>query len=218
MSSSAKVKESVAGYFRDPTGHSTEQGTGQAGSGEGIAIGKDDMNKLKDKLDAAMRQAPELAKLKDQVAMTVTGEGLLIELLESERATFFDSGNSHPSSNGQEMLLMLAAELGKMPNRLLIEGHTDSRPFSSGGAYSNWELSADRANMARRLMQESGLHADQVAAVRGFADQRLRVPAKAQDASNRRVSIIVQYQPAKAANPAAAKPAEPAHKPAAAHH
>jgi chemotaxis protein MotB len=74
-----------------------------------------------------------------------------------------------------------------------MEGHTDARPFASRNGYSNWELSADRANSARKLMQESGLRQDQVAEVRGFADQRLRRPDDPNSASNRRVSIVVKY-------------------------
>jgi chemotaxis protein MotB len=89
--------------------------------------------------------------------------------------------------------MRLAAELGTLPNRILIEGHTDSKPFASKSGYSNWELSADRANSSRRLMQEHGLRADQVSSVRGFADQQLRNPKDAQDPSNRRISLIVQY-------------------------
>jgi chemotaxis protein MotB len=195
MSSSDQVKKAVAGYFRDPTGNGALQGSGEGGSGEGVGVGKDDMNKLKDKLEAAMRQAPQLVALKDQVQMTVTGEGLRVELLENEVGTFFETGNAQPTGSGQEMLRMLAAEMGKMPNRLLIEGHTDARPFTSRGSYSNWELSADRANSARKLMQEVGVRADQVAEVRGYADQRLRNPADPGNPSNRRVSIVVKYAP-----------------------
>jgi chemotaxis protein MotB len=74
-----------------------------------------------------------------------------------------------------------------------VEGHTDAKPFVGKGNYSNWELSSDRANAARRLMQQAGLRDDQVSQVRGFADQRLRSPNDPLDPSNRRVSIIVQY-------------------------
>ena len=194
MGSSEPVKKALAGYFRDPSGKATDNGSGQGGTGENISIRKDDMGKLKEKLESAMMQSPELEKLKNQVQMTVTGEGLRIELLESEVGTFFDKGSSHPSSTGQSMLTMLAGELGKMPNRLLLEGHTDSEPFAASvGGYSNWELSADRANSARKLMQEAGLRSDQVAEVRGFADQRLRKPEDPKNASNRRVSIVVKY-------------------------
>jgi chemotaxis protein MotB len=212
LNTSDQVKKAIAGYFRDPTGPGTQQGSGQGGSGEDIGIGKDDMGKLKDKLEAAMRQAPELATLKNQVDMTVSGEGLRVELLESEVGTFFESGNAEPSNSGSEMLKMIAAELGRMPNRLLIEGHTDARPFSGRkGSYSNWELSADRANAARKLMQQSGLRPGQVAEVRGFADQRLRKPDDPDNASNRRVSIIVQYRDG--AKPAVAPPVQAAGHP-----
>jgi chemotaxis protein MotB len=91
------------------------------------------------------------------------------------------------------MLEMLAAQLGKLQNKLLIEGHTDARPYASSLEYSNWELSTDRANSARKLMQQSGVRPDQVTEVRGYADQRLRKPDDPDSASNRRVSIVVKY-------------------------
>jgi chemotaxis protein MotB len=207
MGASEGVKKAVAGYFRDPSGKAADNGSGQGGVGENLAVGKDDMGKLKQTLEAAMKQSPELEKLKNQVNMTVTGEGLRIELLESEVGTFFDSGNAKPSASGQDMLRMISSELGKLPNRLLLEGHTDARQFSSPSGYSNWELSSDRANSARKVMQDSGLHAGQVAEVRGYADQRLRKPEAPDDASNRRVSIVVKYlNPA----PVAAAPAKQA--------
>ena len=193
LSSSDAVKKAVAGYFRDPTGHSSQNGSGQSGASENIAIGKDDMSKLKEKLEAAIRQTPNVAKLKDQVQMTVTGEGLRIELLESAINTFFETGNAQPTSSGQEMLELLAGELGKLPNQLSVEGHTDSKPYVSSNGYSNWELSSDRANSARKLIQQSGVRANQVADVRGYADQRLRKPEDPTSASNRRVSIVVKY-------------------------
>ncbi len=193
MNTSAPVKKAVASYFTDPTGKTKELGSGQAGSGENLDVAKADMNKLKEKLENAMKKAPELAKLKDQVQMTVTGEGLRIELLESEKGTFFESGSAKPTVPCEELLNMMAGELGKMPNRLLIEGHTDARPFASSKGYTNWELSADRANSARQLMQANGVKPDQVAEVRGFAAQQLRKPKDPDSASNRRVSIVVKY-------------------------
>jgi chemotaxis protein MotB len=215
LSSSDQVKKAVAGYFRDPTGHGAENGSGQGGATENIGIAKDDMSKLKEKLQAAIRQSPNVAKLKDQVQMTVTGEGLRIELLESAANTFFETGNSRPTDSGEEMLKLLATELGKLPNRLSVEGHTDAKPYVSATGYSNWELSSDRANTARKLIQQSGVRPDQVADVRGFADQRLRKPEDPTSASNRRVSIVVKYQapndpPVPAANASAAKPGTPA--------
>jgi chemotaxis protein MotB len=75
-----------------------------------------------------------------------------------------------------------------------MEGHTDARPYVAANGYSNWELSTDRANAARKLMQSSGIKTDQVAEVRGYADQRLRKPEDPSSPSNRRVSIVVTYQ------------------------
>jgi chemotaxis protein MotB len=193
MNSSEQVKEAVAGYFKDPSGTGTSTGSSMAGSGNGVEIGRDDMNKLKEKLAEAMKEVPALSQLKDQVEMTVTGEGLRVELLEKEGGTFFETGNAHPSVVGTEMLELLAGEVGKLPSRVFIEGHTDSRPYSNGGPYSNWELSSDRANAARRLMTENGIRVDQVSEVRGYADQRLRKADDPTSASNRRVSIVVQW-------------------------
>ncbi len=87
---------------------------------------------------------------------------------------------------------MLATELKTLPNKLLIEGHTDAAQYSNDADYSNWELSADRANSARRLLQQDGVRADQVTQVRGYADQMLRVKNNPFDPSNRRISILVK--------------------------
>ncbi len=89
--------------------------------------------------------------------------------------------------------MTLAQELGKLPNPLSIESHTDSKPYVRSANFGNRELSSERANAARRLMQASGIRANQVTQVRGFADQRLRKPDDPLDPSNRRVSLIVQY-------------------------
>jgi chemotaxis protein MotB len=75
-----------------------------------------------------------------------------------------------------------------------IEGHTDAKPYSGGRGYDNWDLSTERANEARRMMQAEGIQPGQVSQVRGFADQRLRLPKLPEDPSNRRISLIVQYQ------------------------
>src|SRR5579872_7404407 len=151
------------------------------------------MGKLKDEIEKAMRRLPNFDKFKNQIEIKVTPEGLRIELFESATGTFFNLGNRTPNANGSELLDMLAGELGKLPNKISIEGHTDSKPFSGKKNYGNWELSTDRANAARRLMQEQGLGDKQVAQVRGFADQLLRMPNNPNDASNRRISLIVQY-------------------------
>ena len=195
LNMSKPVREAIAGYFKDPAGTANKLGTTQEGKGEAVAKPKDDMGKLKAELEKAISQMPNFDKLKNQIEITVTSEGLRIEMLESANGTFFDLGKPDPNDNGRELLQLLAGELGKLPNKLSMEGHTDSKPFSGkhNSSYGNWELSADRANSARRLMQNEGVKPDQVAQVRGFADQMLRKPKDPFDPSNRRISLIVQY-------------------------
>ncbi len=192
MSSSNDVKESIAGYFSNPRGFAKTIGTGMSGSGHGITITKKQMPLLKEKLEQAIRQHPMVGKLKEHVHMTMTPEGLRIELLETDKGMFFENGRSDPTEGGRNVLVALAHELGKLNNSIMIEGHTDSKPYD-GPVYSNWELSADRANAARRIMQADGVRSDQIAEVRGFADQQLRFPTHPEDPSNRRVSIIISY-------------------------
>lgn len=115
-----------------------------------------------------------------------------IELIEDKNGTFYQSGSAQLSANGQELLQLLAAELKTLPNELLIEGHTDATPYSTNASYTNWELSADRANSARRLLQQAGVRGNQVTQVRGYADQFLRVKSNPYDPSNRRISILVK--------------------------
>jgi len=193
MNSSKKIQEAVGGYFKDPTGTGKNVGTAQVGAGKNVPITKQNMAALKEQLQKRIQSIIDLEKLRKNIEMTITAEGLRIELLESDKGTFFDSGSPKLNQSGQEMLVLLAEELGHVPNHLSIEGHTDAKPYGGKSNYSNWELSADRANAARRLMGQSGLRSDQVAQVRGFADQRLRDPKNPLEASNRRVSIIVQY-------------------------
>lgn len=193
MNSSKQLQEAVGGYFKDPSGTSKMVGTDKTGSGDNLPLRKQDMAKLKEQLQAAIRQLNDFDKLKAHIEMTVTAEGLRIELLESDTGLFFESGSSNPTNSAREVLAVLAPELGKLPNRVSIEGHTDSQPFSAGANYTNWELSADRANACRRFMQQNGLRSDQVAEVRGFADQNLRNKSDPTDASNRRITLLVKY-------------------------
>jgi chemotaxis protein MotB len=193
MSTSKQVQDAISGYFKDPTGSSKKIGSNMLGSGENFTLTKDNMPKLKDELQNAIRQLPDFDKIKNQVEITVTPEGLRIELMESASGTFFDSGSPNLNGDGKDLLVALSQELGKLPNRISIEGHTDSKPYATTGTYSNWELSTDRANSTRRLMQANGVRPDQITQVRGFADQRLRKPDNPLDAANRRISLIVEY-------------------------
>jgi chemotaxis protein MotB len=193
MNSSKQIQEAVGGYFKDPTGTAKQVGSDMVGSGESFTISQDNMEQLKEQLQKSIREVPKFDNLKNHIDMTVTNEGLRIELTESATGTFFDSGSPKISGDGADLIKLLAQELGKLSNKVALEGHTDSKPYPAGALYTNWELSADRANAARRLMQENGIREDQVTQVRGFADQRLRKADDPLDPSNRRISLIVQY-------------------------
>jgi chemotaxis protein MotB len=208
LNSSKKIQEAVGGYFRDPMGSAKNAGTNMTGAGVSLPISKDDMPKLKEELEQRIRQMSDFDKLKNQIEIKITPEGLRIELIETEKGIFFNLGSAGPTDNGKQLLSLLANELGKLPNHISIEGHTDAKPYTGKSGYSNWELSADRANAARRLMQQNGLSANQVSQIRGYADQMLRKTDDPSDASNRRISVIVQNLEVKAED--AEKAAEPA--------
>ena len=193
MNTSEKVRQAVAGYFNDPSGKSTETGTDQSGSSDNLALTQSNIADLKKKIEEAIHKMNDLKALENQIQITITPEGLRIELLETKDGTFFNSGSATLNQNGRELLEMLSGQLGGLPNRVSIEGHTDAAPYATQGGYGNWELSTDRANAARRVMQDAGLRPNQVTEVRGYADQKLRVPSNPLDPSNRRVSLIVHY-------------------------
>ncbi len=193
MGSSEKVKKAVAGYFNDPKGTAGLLGTTLTGTGETVSQAPTgELQELKEKLEKEIKARKDLEKLSKQIEITITPEGLRIELIEGKNGTFYQSGSAKLSESGQELLALLAAELKTFPNSLLIEGHTDATPYPSDSGYSNWDLSADRANSARRLMQQDGVRVNQVTQVRGYADQMLRVKSNPLDPSNRRISILVK--------------------------
>ena len=206
LNSTPQIKKAVAGYFNDPQSGGKETGTTALGAGESISIDKQNVEKLKEEIEKAIIKQADLNKLSKQIDITVTGEGLKIELIEGQGGTFFESGSPKLSESGVELLDMLSGQLKVLPNKLLIEGHTDAQPYSSDNGYTNWELSSDRANSARRLLQQGGIGANQISQVRGYADQMLRVPANPLDPSNRRISLIVQWVDSSTVSPGAAVP------------
>jgi len=195
MSASDQVKKAVGGYFKDPRGSSKLAGTNLAGSGQSLSLSRQNMGQLKQAIENAVHGMANFDKVKSEIEITITPEGLRIEMLEAKDNTFFNSGSDKLNADGKALLVTLAQQLGQLPYKISIEGHTDSKAFSGRTDYTNWELSADRGNAARRLMQESGVRADQVTQVRGFADQAPRVPDNPADPSNRRVTLIVHYIP-----------------------
>ncbi len=155
---------------------------------------KDRFYQVQASLQEALTKRPDLARLKDQVEVTVGATGLLIELIDSHDGMFFDSGSARLPADAVRLLQIVAHHLGRLPNPIAIEGHTDVVRYRPGTAYTNWELSADRANAARRVLEVSGLQPHQVVEVRGDADSHLRRPDEPTHYSNRRVSIIVSYK------------------------
>jgi chemotaxis protein MotB len=195
MHSSIDVKNAISGYFRDPRGYTHALGSGTANSGEGLPLSRDQIGQLRQQLEAAIRQVPDFQRLRRNIQFSVTGEGLRIDLLETEQGMFFISGSPSPTPAAEHLLTALASELIRLGNEVVIEGHTDALPFRNAGpstGYSNWELSADRANAARRTLHAHGLPPGQVVEVRGFADHKLIRPENPADPRNRRISIVVR--------------------------
>ncbi|MGC9158316.1 MAG: flagellar motor protein MotB, partial [Terracidiphilus sp.] len=194
MSSSQQVRQAVAGYFNNPRGLSTLLGTTVSGTGKSETEDKnsDRLKKFKEKIEQEIKARKDLNQLSNQIEITTTPEGVRIELIEGKDGTFYELGSPKLSPRGQELLALLASELKTLPNSLLIEGYTDAAQYSRGASYGNWELSADRANAARRLMQQDGVRSDQVTQIRGYGDMNLRVPGNPLDPSNRRIDILVK--------------------------
>lgn len=194
LNTSKKIQDAVGGYFRDPQGTAKLAGKDIVGSAPSSSIvPTQNMEQLKTQLEKAIAGVPNFDKLKSHIEMTITPEGLRIELIEGASGTFFQSGSPNLNTDGQDLLRALAGELGKLPNKISVEGHTDAKPYANGGNYGNWELSADRANAARRLIQANGVGADQVTQVRGYAAMQLRNAKDPLDPANRRISLIVHY-------------------------
>lgn len=217
---SQAVRAAIGGYFRDPGVFDFERSTGMVPGGgesaynpEGSArprrpITEEEatatLERMAGRLQSVLESLPDFKALGKQIEIHVTAEGLRIELLERADATFFDSGSAHLKPETERILAAIARELGNLPNDIVLEGHTDSLPFARRGDYTNWELSADRANAARRTMERGGLRDGQVRGVRGFADTRLRLAQEPANPRNRRVSIVVATKAGAAAEPTSA--------------
>jgi chemotaxis protein MotB len=210
VAQSNAIKAAVAGYFKDPGVFDYEKSTGMIPGGHQAPLnpdappqlrvtrnevtaeeGRQALEKTAKRVHTVLESMPEFKKLGKQIQMQVTPEGLRIELLEGAEATFFDSGSAKLKGDTERLLAAIAKELGQVPNDIVLEGHTDSKPYSAANGYTNWELSADRANAARRIMEGHGLGKHQVKGVRGYAATRPRLPDDTLDPRNRRVSIVV---------------------------
>lgn len=216
----AQTRAAIAAYFRDPVGFmeavrkneaiftindavppggkNTPNMPRAAKDGK-TALKKDrkterqEMEAFKQYLERALSNIPELSRLKEYVKIEFVKEGLRIELLEGKEPVFFKVGSAEITPAARRLLTLIAKKVGTLDNRVVVEGHTDAQPYRLGAFYTNWELSTDRANAARRVLENGGLWKGQVAEVRGYADTRLRMPHDPFHFSNRRVSLLIPY-------------------------
>jgi chemotaxis protein MotB len=221
------VKEAIAGYFRDPGAvHATTKGSdGIMPGGKTTNVLPDlkppgdpteaDVERLKsegDKLAKIIASMPEFDRLKDKMQITLTKEGLRIELIESAEGLFFDLGSARLKPDAVKLLRVVGETVAGLPNKVVIEGHTDARPYAGTG-YTNWELSADRANAARKILTDAGVRHTQITGVHGYADNRLKHAEKPLEFANRRVTILVEFAKGEQkapAQPPGAAPGTPA--------
>ena len=194
-----KVKQQIAQYFRSPgvfdsTDGGILSGPRKVSKDPTQVTSKDEEQSLfqtATMLRKAFASRPEFAKHKDQVKVEVTEEGLKIDILDKAERVSFPSASAELTAEAKEILAEIARAICQLPNPVNIGGHTDRHVFPTGSGYTNWELSADRANAARRALEQGCLRAEQVRRVIGYADTELLMPEDPFSPANRRISIVV---------------------------
>jgi chemotaxis protein MotB len=206
---SQEARDLIQGYFSNPVGFSQRFGGGGANPlGKGTSPTDIPLNRpvlvtrefqkarfeeTAENLGRKIEEAGLFEGSSADVEITLTEQGLRIELMEAgEGDTFFEKASAALKPALESVLTVIAPELQALPNHVVIEGHTDALPFG-GKAYSNWELSVDRANSARRILEESGLDPHHVVEVRGYAERRLKNTEDPFDPHNRRISVLLPY-------------------------
>jgi len=144
-----------------------------------------------DALRQAIESVPELAQLEDSLLIEQTPEGLRIQLVDQAGYSMFALGSSQPNAETRKLVQLVSKVVNPLSNKISISGHTDSRGYRSAEGYTNWELSSDRANAARRLLIESGLGSERIALVQGRADTDPLLPEEPESEQNRRISIVL---------------------------
>ncbi len=234
VANNVTVRASVADYFRDPGAMSKTSSGVMNGvnsmkpfsdaqptppvvppnqppqpTGTASPPQQAEMEKFRQEGDRLMQMIaaiPDLIKFKDQIEIKITKDGLRIELIEQAEGLFFDIGSARLKPDAMQLLRLIASRIGTFPNDVVIEGHTDSRPYTRSG-YNNWDLSTDRANSARRVIEEGGIRERQITSVNGYADRRLKNPDKPLDYANRRVTILVAFSASLGSEPKTIAPA-----------
>jgi chemotaxis protein MotB len=198
-----KLKEAIANYFRNPGVFNTIRGGvlshSRAMSKEsGAAADSEALMAAAEMLRQKFESSPQFNGSKDKVRIDITDEGLRIQIIDRLERVSFQSGGAELTEEAREILSEIAQGICNLPNPIFIGGHTDRHLFPEGSAYTNWELSADRANAARRALEASCVKPEQIRRVIGYADTELLVPGNPFAESNRRISIIIRRKGADA--------------------
>ncbi len=146
---------------------------------------------LLQELQNKVEENPQLQKFKDQILFEITQDGLRIQIMDAENRPMFDLGSARLKPYFEDILLAMADTIKAVPNKISVSGHTDAKPYAGTGDFGNWELSANRANAARRALIAGGYPDDQVARVVGYASSSLFDREHPQNPVNRRIDIIV---------------------------
>ena len=150
------------------------------------------MQEMKKKLETLIEASPKLKPFKKQLLLDVSSEGLRVQIVDEQNRPMFALASPALQPYAQDILREIAPVLNSMPNRISLAGHTDATPYAGGGkSYSNWELSADRANAARRVLVGGGLDEGRLIRVIGLASAVLLEPDAPLNPINRRISIIL---------------------------
>ncbi len=154
-------------------------------------------------LREAIKNAIEtlLEDVKDQILVSIVSEGVKIEIFDRDGSSMFQLGSAELTDRAKNILRVLAENIKEVTNPLYIEGHTDSYSYSSRSNYSNWELSADRANTARRYLESLGIAPQRIIKVIGYADKDPLIKKNPRDPRNRRISIVVLFSRQKSSPP-----------------
>ena len=201
---SKQVKDYIAQYFKDPGAFMENTKGGGAFEKQDMRVGErvveeflkrqqEQMKTMAEKILNEINNTPSLKELSKQIKIEFVKEGLRIELVDQTQSFFFDVGTANLKPEAVEILTLISHELEKLNNKVVVEGHTDSRQYARTNGYTNFELSADRANSARRVLMLNGSKTGQVVEVRGYADSKLRNAKDPYDIINRRISILVKY-------------------------
>lgn len=218
-SSSPEQRQQIAEYFKMPIKTTLAQGDKASLSDSVIPGGGDDpikqdgevlkktlqkldakksevnLKRAREKLESLIQIDPRLNNFTSNLRLSLTDDGLLIQITDSADRPMFQIGRPTPESYMVNILQALVPVLNDMPNRIIVTGHTDSLPYANGEqGYSNWELSSDRANAARRILAGAGLASNKFIRVVGTADTMMQAGSDAADPINRRISILVLSQ------------------------